>query len=52
MNVETPPIEAIIPFGRLGLVYIMEQVRELLDLIKGVKTNGGLVAASFIVCRI
>ena len=30
----------------------MEQVRELLSLIKGVKTNGGLVAASFIVRRI
>ena len=30
----------------------MEQVRELLGLIKGVKTNGGLVAVSFIVCRI
>ena len=30
----------------------MEQVRELLDLIKGVKTNGGLVAASFIVHRV
>ena len=27
----------------------MEQVREVLDLIKGVKMNGGLVAASFIV---
>ena len=27
----------------------MEQVRELLGLIKGVKTNGRLVAASFIV---
>ena len=27
----------------------MEQVRELLDLIKGVKTNGGQVVASFIV---
>ena len=27
----------------------MEQVNELLGLIKGVKTNGGLVAASFIV---
>ena len=27
----------------------MEQVRELLNLIKGVKTNGGLVVASFIV---
>ena len=27
----------------------MEQVRELLALIKGVRTNGGLVAASFIV---
>ena len=27
----------------------MEQVKELLALIKGVKTNGGLVAASFIV---
>ena len=30
----------------------MEQVRELLGLIKGVKTNGGLVATSFIVRRI
>ena len=30
----------------------MEQVRELLSLIKGVKTNGGLVAASFIVHRV
>ena len=30
----------------------MEQVRELLDLIKGVRTNGGLVVASFIVRRI
>ena len=30
----------------------MEQVRELLGLLKGVKTNGGLVAASFIVRRI
>ena len=30
----------------------MEQVRELLGLIKGMKTNGGLVATSFIVCRI
>ena len=27
----------------------MEQVRELLNLIKGVKMNDGLVAASFIV---
>ena len=27
----------------------MEQVRELLSLIKGIKMNGGLVAASFIV---
>ena len=27
----------------------MEQVREFHDLIKGMKTNGGLVAASFIV---
>ena len=27
----------------------MEQVRELLDLIKGVEINGGLVVASFIV---
>ena len=27
----------------------MEQVRELLDLIKGMEMNGGLVAASFIV---
>ena len=26
----------------------MEQVKELLSSIKGVKTNGGLVAASFI----
>ena len=30
----------------------MEQVRELLDLIMGVRTNSGLVAASFIVRRI
>jgi len=30
----------------------MEQVNELLGLIKGVKTNGGLVAASFIVRRL
>ena len=30
----------------------MEQVRELLGLIKGVKTNGGLVAASFIMRHI
>ena len=30
----------------------MEQVRELLDLIKGMKMNGGLVAASFIVRHI
>ena len=30
----------------------MEQVNELLGLIKGVKTNGRLVVASFIVCRI
>ena len=30
----------------------MEQVNELLGLIKGMKTNGGLVAASFIVRRI
>ena len=30
----------------------MEQVRELLGLIKGVKTNGGLVAVSFIVRRV
>ena len=30
----------------------MEQVRELLALIKGVRTNNGLVAASFIVCRV
>ena len=27
----------------------MEQVKELLDLIKSVRTNGGLVAASFMV---
>ena len=30
----------------------MEQVSKLLSLIKGVKTNGGLVATSFIVRRI
>ena len=30
----------------------MEQVRELLGLIKGVKTNSGLVMASFIVRHI
>ena len=30
----------------------MEQVRVLLDLIKGMKTNGGLVVMSFIVRRI
>ena len=30
----------------------MEQVKELLDLIKSVRTNGELVVASFIVCRI
>ena len=30
----------------------MEQVRELLGLIMGMKTNGGLVAASFIVHRV
>ena len=30
----------------------MEQVRELLDLMKGVKTSGGLVVASFIVRRV
>ena len=30
----------------------MEQVRELLDLTKGVRTNGGLVAVRFIVRRI
>ena len=30
----------------------MEQVRELLDLIKGVEMNGRLVAASFIVRRV
>ena len=30
----------------------MEQVRELLSLIKGMKTNGVLVAASFIVRRV
>ena len=30
----------------------MEQVRELIGLIKDVKTNGGLVAASFIMRRI
>ena len=30
----------------------MEQVKELLGLIKDVKTNGGLVAASFIMHRI
>ena len=30
----------------------MEQVRELVALIKGMRTNGGLVAASFIVCHV
>ena len=30
----------------------MEQVRELLGLIKGMSTNGRSVAVSFIVCRI
>ena len=30
----------------------MEQVRELLGLIKGMKTNSGLVAVSFIVRRV
>ena len=30
----------------------MEQVKELLDLIKGVEIRGELVAASFIVCRV
>ena len=30
----------------------MEQVNELLSLIKGMRTNGGLVAKSFIVCRV
>ena len=30
----------------------MEQVRELIGLITGMKTNGGLVAASFIVRRV
>ena len=30
----------------------MEQVREFLSLIQGVKTNGGLVVASFIVRRV
>ena len=30
----------------------MEQVRDLLGLIKGMKTNGRLVAASFIVRRV
>ena len=30
----------------------MGQVRELLGLIKGMKTNGGLVVASFIVRRV
>ena len=30
----------------------MEQVRELLDLIKGMEINGGLVAVSFIMRRI
>ena len=30
----------------------MEQVKELLVLIKGVRTNGGLVLASFIVRRV
>ena len=30
----------------------MQQVKELLALIKGVRTNGGFVAASFIVRRV
>ena len=30
----------------------MEQVRELLDLIKGMEINGGLVVVSFIVRRV
>ena len=30
----------------------MEQVRELLDMIKGMKINRGLVVASFIVRRV
>ena len=30
----------------------MEQVRDLLGLIKGTKTNGGMVVASFIVCHV
>ena len=30
----------------------MEQVRELLNLIKGVEIRGELVAVSFIVCRV
>ena len=30
----------------------MDQVRELLGLIKGIKMNDGLVAASFIVCHV
>ena len=30
----------------------MEQVRELLELIKGMRTNDGLVAVSFIVRRV
>ena len=30
----------------------MEQVKELLDLIKSMRTNGGLVVVSFIVRRI
>ena len=30
----------------------MEQVRELLDLIKGMEINSRLVAESFIVCRV
>ena len=30
----------------------MDQVKELLDLIRGVNINGGLVAVSFISCRV
>ena len=30
----------------------MEQVRELLNLIKGMEINGGLVAVRFIVCHV
>ena len=32
MNVESPPIDAIIPFGRSGLVYITKSVMKIKEL--------------------